>query len=49
MKQILNKAKKIVIPPKKLENDISKVAKFTFNLVRKEVSNYFLVDSLFLT
>ena len=40
MKQILNKAKKIVIPPKKLENDISKVAKFTFDLVRKEVSKF---------
>lgn len=40
MKQILNKAKRIVIPQKKLENDISKVAKDAFNLVRKEVPKY---------
>ena len=40
MKQILNKAKRKVIPTKKLENEKSKVAKIAFNSVEKHVSKY---------
>ncbi len=40
MKQILNKAKRKVIPTKKLENEKSQVAKIAFNSVEKHVSKY---------
>ncbi len=40
MKQVLNKAKRKVIPTKKLENEKSKVAKIAFNSVEKHVSKY---------
>ena len=40
MKQILNKAKRKVIPTKKLENEKSLVAKIAFNSVEKHVSKY---------
>ncbi len=40
MKQILEKARKLSIPSKKLEEEKIKVAKLAFNLVRKQVSKY---------
>jgi len=40
MKQVLNKAKRKVIPTKKLENEKSLVAKIAFNSVEKHVSKY---------
>jgi len=40
MKQILNEAKRKVIPTKKLENEKSLVAKIAFNSVEKHISKY---------
>ncbi len=40
MKQILNEAKRKVIPTKKLENEKSQVAKIAFNSVEKHISKY---------
>lgn len=40
MKQVLEKAKKVVIPPKKLQREKTNIAKLAFNLVRKQVSKY---------
>lgn len=40
MKQILEKARKLSIPSKKLEHEKTKVAKIAFNLVRKQVAKY---------
>ena len=40
MKQILNKAKRNVIPSKKLQNAKSQVAKIAFNSVERQVSKY---------
>ena len=40
MNQILEKARKLSIPSKKLEEEKTKVAKLAFNLVRKQVAKY---------
>jgi len=40
MKQILNKAKRNVIPSKKLQSAKSQVAKIAFNSVERQVSKY---------
>lgn len=40
MKQILDKARKLSIPSKKLEQEKTQVAKIAFNLVRKQVAKY---------
>jgi len=40
MNQVLNKAKRNVIPSKKLQTEKSKVAHIAFNLVEKQVSKY---------
>jgi tRNA nucleotidyltransferase (CCA-adding enzyme) len=40
MKQILEKARKLSIPSKKLEEEKTKVAKLAFNLVSKQVAKY---------
>ena len=40
MKQIVEKARKLSVPSKKLQQDKTNVAKLAFNLVRKQVSKY---------
>ena len=40
MKQILEKARNLSIPSKKLEHEKTTVAKIAFNLVRKQVAKY---------
>jgi len=40
MNQVLNKAKRNVIPSKKLQTEKSKVAHIAFNSVEKQVSKY---------
>jgi len=40
MKQVLSKAKRNVIPSKKLQTEKSKVAHIAFNSVEKQVSKY---------
>jgi tRNA nucleotidyltransferase (CCA-adding enzyme) len=40
MKQIIEKARKLAIPSKKLEHENTKAAKIAFDLVRKQVSKY---------
>ncbi len=46
MKQILENAKKLSIPSKKLEQEKTKVAKLAFNLVRKQVHKYSQITSV---
>ncbi len=46
MKQILEKARKLSIPSKKMEQEKTKVAKLAFNLVRKQVAKYSEVTSV---
>ena len=40
MKQIIEKARKLAIPSKKLQHENTKAAKIAFDLVRKQVSKY---------
>src|SRR3989304_6008402 len=40
MKQIIEQARRLAIPSKKLQQDKTKVAKLAFNLVRKQVTKY---------
>jgi len=40
MKQIIEQARRLSIPSKKLQQDKTKVAKLAFNLVRKQVTKY---------
>lgn len=40
MKQIIEQARRLAIPSKKLQQDKAKVAKLAFNLVRKQVTKY---------
>jgi len=40
MRQIIEKARKLAIPSKKLEHENTKAAKIAFDLVRKQVSKY---------
>ncbi|HXV65659.1 MAG TPA: CCA tRNA nucleotidyltransferase [Nitrosopumilaceae archaeon] len=40
MNQVINQARKLVIPSKKLEQDKTKIAKLAFELVRKEVTKF---------
>lgn len=46
MKQILEKARKLSIPSKKMEQEKTKVAKLAFNLVRKQIAKYSEVTSV---
>jgi tRNA nucleotidyltransferase (CCA-adding enzyme) len=40
MKQIMEQARRLAIPSKKLQQDKTKVAKLAFNLVRKQITKY---------